>query len=167
MSRLAPLITLDKFKSLCHDKLRVGTDDFDPYEFPAHINKDLAKIQFDFENYNIGNADPSYEKYPTDHEGYNNYPCGYELLPNGLPVLFVNAGGDWECPICFCIYWDGKKLRAYIPEDGNVFNKKERCAYGSEEDLDQYEDSDFFQEDDKQGDPEKIRQDVMNRIKIV
>jgi hypothetical protein len=49
MSRLAPLITLDKFKSLCHDKLRVGTDDFDPYEFPAHIRKDLAKIQFDFE----------------------------------------------------------------------------------------------------------------------
>lgn len=94
MPRYAKQTSLEEFKNLCQTKLGVGTDDFDPYEFPDHILKDLAKVNFDFENWCIGNADPSFERYPSDHEGYMGYPCGYEVLPNGLPVLFVNAGGQ-------------------------------------------------------------------------
>lgn len=160
MARHAILITLDKFKELCREKLGVGTAEFDPYEFPEHIQKDLAKVQFDFENWCIGNADPSYEKYPTDHRGYMGYPCGYEVLPNGLPVLFVNAGGDWECPICFAIYWDGKRMRAYIPSEGNLWNKREKCAFGSEEEGETEYDGNL------RGNPELIRSDVMNRIQL-
>ena len=164
MSRFATIITLDEFKSKCKDKLGIGTEDFDMYDmlesFPK-IEKDLSKIQSDFENWNIGNADPSYEKYPSDHQGYNGYPCGYEVLENGMPILFVNAGGDWECPICFCIYWDGSSMRAYIPKDGNVYNVKEKCAFGSEEDAD-YDD----ETEHPNGDPAKIRLDVMKRIQI-
>ncbi len=96
MPRYAPAITLDQLKSLCNQKLGIGTEDFDPYEFPAYIQNDLSKVQFDLENWRIGNADPNYSKYPSDHDGLRGYPCGYEVLPNGLPVLFVNAGGDWE-----------------------------------------------------------------------
>lgn len=163
MPRFAVPITIDEFKSKCDKTFGINSEDgFDPYELPPTIQKDLGKVNFDFENWDIGNAHPSYEKYPTDHQGFNNYPVGYQTLPNGLPVLFVNAGGDWEYPICFCIYWDGKKMRAYIPEDGNIYNKKEKCAYGSEDDFD----DETEHEDLPEGDPEKIYNDVMNRIQI-
>ena len=165
MSRKAPIISLDELKKLCREKLAIGTEDFDPYEnFTSKINDDLKKVNFDFENWNIGNADPSFERYPSDHSGFCNYPVGYETLPNGLPVLFVNAGGDWECPICFCIYWDGKTLRAYIPDEGNFWNRKEKCAYGSE--AEPTEEDDEIAENGKEADPDLIRQDVMNRIEI-
>jgi hypothetical protein len=133
MPRFAPIITMDDFKTKCNKAFNIDKEGLDPYEFPTTIKDDLKKVNFDFENYEIGNADPNYSKYPS--EGFNGYPCGYQLLPNNLPVLFVNAGGDWEFPICFCLYWDGKKMRAYIPEDGNTYNKKEKCAYGSEDDY--------------------------------
>ena len=160
MARYAKIIDLDYFKGLCSTDLGVGTDEFDIYELPEVIQKDIGKIQFDFENYDIGNADPSFEQYPTDHQGYNGYTVGYEVLSNGLPVLFVNAGGDWELPICFCIYYDGKKLRGYVPTEGNVFNVEQKCAYGSEDEEDENE------QEYPQGDPEKIRADIVNRIKI-
>jgi hypothetical protein len=149
MSRFTEIITLEEFKAICLGKLGVGTDEFDPYEFPETIVKDLAKVNFDFENWDI-------------EDGFAEYPCGFKILANGMPTLFVNAGGDWEHPICFCIYWDGKKLRAYIPSDGNVYNKKEKCAFGSEED------SDFEEEEVERplAEPEKIYQDIMERIKV-
>lgn len=166
MSRFAKKITIEEFKEICLTKLNVGTEEFDPYEFPETIVKDLAKVNFDFENYDIGNADYMYNKYPTDHQGFVGYPCGFETLESGLPILFVNAGGDWEYPICFCIYWDGKKLRAYIPSDGNIWNKKEKCAFGSEEEMEDYEDSEFFKDNPKPN-PALIRADIINRIKLI
>ena len=132
------------------------------YNLPSKIQKDIAKVQFDFENYNLGTADPNYKsEYARDYEGYCGYPVGIEVLENGLPVLFVNAGGDWENPICFCIYFDGKELRGYVPSDGNVYNKKEKRAYGSEE-LEECDDIDELPD----GDADLIRKDVMKRIQI-
>ena len=161
MSRFAPIITLDEFKEICLKELKAGTSDFHPDNFSNKIQKDISKIQFDFENWDIGNADYNYDKYPTDHQGFADYPCGYKVLKNGLPVLFVNAGGDWEYPICFCIYYDGKTLRAYIPTDGNVYNKKEKCAYGSEcnEEIDTDEITEECNHD-------AIENDIINRIQI-
>ena len=167
MSRFTEIITLDKFKSICLEKLGIGTDEFDVFEMGETIDKDLSKINFSMENWVMGNADPSYEDYPRDNSGYCNYPCGYEVLPNGMPVLFFNAGGDWECPICFCIYWDGKKLRAYIPDEGNLYHRKEKCAFGSEDEPEELQYDEYGEEVvEPQGDPDKIRQDVTRRIQI-
>lgn len=108
MSRYAPIITMDEFKDKCNKTFNIDTDGFNPHDgLSSTIKKDISKVNFDFENYEIGNADPNYGEYSS--KGFNGYPCGYQLLPNNLPVMFVNAGGDWEYPICFCIYWDGKK----------------------------------------------------------
>ena len=41
----------------------------------------------------------------------------------------MNAGGDWEFPVCFILYWGNGKLRGYTPKDGNAWNKEERSAY--------------------------------------
>jgi hypothetical protein len=175
MSRHAKLITLDAFKDLCEKKLGIDTEELDLYEvLDSHpiIEKDLAKIEFSMENWSIGNADPNYAKYPSDCEGFSGYPCGYEVLPNGLPVLFVNAGGDWEFPICFCIYWDGSRMRAYIPKDGNIYNKKAKSAYGNEsgaEYMDEIDEAMCGLTKDPRfiPDPSKIREDVMKRIVLI
>ena len=164
MSRTAKLITLDEFKKRI-EKL-VDSGGF-PYDLPKKIEDDLAKVNFDWENYNMGEADPCYkEEYASDYNGFAGYPCGYEVLDNGLPVLFVNAGGDWEHPICFVFYFDGKTMRAYIPTDGNIYNKKEKCAYGSEESCELPEDLEATDGEYPDCDAEAIRRDVINRIKI-
>jgi len=89
-----------------------------PYELPNWIAKDIFKISFDFENYTDF----------TDTDGFG-YPVGYHELSPGFHTFFVNAGGDWEFPVCFIFYWGDGKLRGYTPKDGNAWNKKERSAY--------------------------------------
>lgn len=44
----------------------------------------------------------------------------------------MNAGGDWEVPICFAFYWDGTEMRGYIPSEGNVWNKELNRTWGNE-----------------------------------
>lgn len=57
---------------------------------------------------------------------------GFDTSNSGLPFLGFLAGGDWELPLFFIVYYDGKSLRGYIPEDGNTYNHKTNTAYGSE-----------------------------------
>ena len=98
---------------------------FDPYELPDQVKKDLKKVQFDFENYEFKNG-----------EGYQGSTpiVGWQVSTSGLPFLGVAAGGDWEFPLFFIIYWDGKKLRGYIPTDGNTWNTDTKMAYGNDYD---------------------------------
>jgi hypothetical protein len=133
---------------------------YDLEEFPWNIGeqkgtkaiaKDLQKVDFDFENCTS-------MEYP---QNYSNYPSGYRELKPGFHVWFVNAGGDWEFPICFVIYW-GDKLRAYIPKDGNAWNKKEKCAYGSEAYPTNKTDAQIEQEVSE----EKIIADILNHITL-
>ena len=86
-------------------------DAFD--EMFVKLKKDLLKIDFDFENREIES-----EIYMTNI---------------GVPYLCCWAGGDWECPVRFFIYYDGETLRGYIPTKGNVFNRKTKSAIGNED----------------------------------
>lgn len=86
------------------------------------FEKDLMKVQFDFENFEVEEG----------HFGPKGL-MGYHTLSNGFTFLGCCAGGDWEVPVFFIIYWDGKKLRAYIPTDGNPWNTDMGTAYGSED----------------------------------
>lgn len=86
--------------------------------------KDLQKIQFDFENLDIGRPDGS--------DNCSVESAAFEDI-GGTNVLWVTAGGDWECPIAFVLYFDDKDaLRAYIPEDGNVYCHHCKAAYGND-----------------------------------
>lgn len=79
----------------------------------SRLEKDLSKINVDFENF---------------------IEDGYVLSDSGVPYLRCIIGGDWELPVCGMLYWDGKAIRGYLPEYGNSFNPKTRTAFGSEED---------------------------------
>jgi hypothetical protein len=119
---------------------------------PACIQRDLNKVQFDWENYT---------RFDTI-KGFSTYPVGYREVAPGFHIFFVNAGGDWEWPVCFIFYWGyEKRIRAYIPEDGNAYNKKEKTAYGSdsnEESGDENHDSEISEE--------KMTAEIINHIKL-
>lgn len=72
-------------------------------------------------------------KYKFDSENVN---CrgGIKMSSKGFPYLLCDAGGDWECPVCFFIYFDGKHFRGYIPLKGNAINTKENSAFGDGDD---------------------------------
>ena len=70
---------------------------------------------------------------------------GFHTLSNGLTFLGVMAGGDWEQPIFFIIYYDDE-LRAYVPEDGNVWNTDTNEAYGNDNKKDAEDVENYFME---------------------
>lgn len=55
---------------------------------------------------------------------------------NGFVYLEAFGGGDWELSVSFIVYWDGKKLRGYVPTKGNPWNFSTKEAYGNSETLD-------------------------------
>lgn len=115
--RTAPQISLDDFKN----KISVY-DLYDIFSLPK-VEKDLNKVLFDFENYE---------------------DFGYGVTSFGVPYLKCWAGGDWEVPVMFFIYWDGKSLRAYIPTKGNTFRADCKVAFGSEEEKGETEESSYL-----------------------
>ena len=126
-------------------------DEF-PYEMTPAMEKDLEKVNFDWENYT------SYD----EEKHKDSYPIGYKELKPGFHIYLSYAGGDWELPVCYIFYNSENGLRAYIPKDGNVWNKKEKCAYGSENNREG--DFDFEEIWKKEFNEEKIYQDILNRI---
>jgi len=153
------------------------------FHYDDLIERDLQKIKFDFEN----------TWHSQDEYGYGDgvpVLLGVNELGDGFVFLGALAAGDWEFPVYHIIYWDGKNFRGYVPEDGNVFNRTTRTAYGNDEysicDEDEEipeeaiadKNSDYSDMVKKYGkflvgekaetlfDMEKIKADIANRIKF-
>jgi hypothetical protein len=167
MSRVFVPITINDLKGkiiACCGK----DGDIDYRNLTSVVSKDLDKVKFDCEN--------------ISDEGYTFGPTqllGYKKLPNNMSYYGVAAGGDWETPVFFCIYWDGKKLRGYIPEKGNLWNTDTKEAYGNNDKADLKnarkrwpDNKDLLQDDfDLDGyfdnyDIKAIEQDIMGRITL-
>jgi hypothetical protein len=88
------------------------------------LGRDI-KVAFDLENVAYGAGE-------IDSTGL----VGYHILPNGMAFRGYTAGGDWEHPVFFLAYWDGKRLRGYVPTDGNPWNLKTKQAYGNDAEAD-------------------------------
>ena len=124
--------------------------------------KDI-KVQFDTENF-------------FSESERNVDICGLHTLPSGLTFHGFYAGGDWESPVFFIVYFDGKKLRAYVPTDGNPWNTTTKRAYGNDEKADfknaqkrypnSFETIDDFDCSYFDFDKEKIFADITARILI-
>lgn len=81
-------------------------------------SKDVNKVDFDFENHEVDEADPS--------------RAIHSKFPDGTEMIWFWAGGDWESSISFVLYLDpNDKIRAYIPNKGNCYCKKYNSAWGS------------------------------------
>ena len=89
-------------------------------DLTPQIKKDLSKCNFDMENV----AEEQTDFGPKEL-------IGYHTLNSGLTFRGLCAGGDWEFPVFFIIYWDGQKLRGYIPKRGNPWNTDSGYPYGN------------------------------------
>lgn len=151
-------------------------DGYDDYKLVQKIEKDVSKINFDFENFyfmkeeEYTDSDFSSEKEEiSEYENLENYDI--YTLENGLTYCLCCAGGDWEEPVYFIVYIDNKnKLRAYVPSKGNTYNLKYKCAYGSEENCENYEEDENCDETEKeypQLNIEEFNKDITDRISVI
>jgi hypothetical protein len=126
-AKISPKEFEEKMKSIYekNNERRFSLDNF-VYTFCNNYNKekpkelstlldDISKIDYDCENLGA---------------------IGKVETRKGITYLKCYAGGDWECPILFFIYWDGKRFRGYIPTYGNAFNRKLKRAFGNGDDED-------------------------------
>ena len=152
MPRFYTETTKENFLSKVKELLT--SEDFPGDGLPKTIESDLKKVDFDWENFTGWG----------DRQNFATYPVGYRELNPGFHVYFMNCGGDWEFPICFILYWGDNKLRAYIPEDGNAWNKKEKCAYGSEDIGEMDNDDDDTDKFEKEISASKMIEEIINHI---
>jgi hypothetical protein len=124
------------FEAITAEELKEKIFKINPYEadywvswrnLTPTVDKDLSKVSFDAEN--ITDVEGAYKFGPEEL-------IGFQTLPNGMSFLGMAAGGDWEIPVFFIIYWDGKKFRGYIPEKGNLWNTITKKAYGNDDEVD-------------------------------
>lgn len=145
---------------------KFGDDYLDSSDITEALGKDL-KVSFDFENFDY--APPGYNL-----EGL----LGTQTLEeNGLTFLGCRAGGDWEHPVFFMIYWDGKKLRGYVPTEGNPWNTTTKVAYGNDEYADlknakkrwpeRFGEVEEVSSDDFNFDAAAIRRDILGHFELV
>jgi hypothetical protein len=116
-----------KFSPITADDLKRKIEEAyenDPADMLEKLAGDL-KVEFDPENFE--DDDSSFDP---------KFLMGYHTLSNGLTFCGMCAGGDWEHPVFFIVYWDGKKLRAYVPTDGNPWNTTTKRAYGNDDGAD-------------------------------
>jgi hypothetical protein len=109
------------------EKVKAAADDHGDFSLSAlreALDKDL-KVEFDGENFTRRKADFG----PKSLIGIKQlvYPGGEKLTFWGMC-----AGGDWESPVFWICYWDGKKVRAYVPTEGNPWNTDTKQAYGND-----------------------------------
>jgi hypothetical protein len=127
------------------------------------LRKDL-KVSFDLENWEY--------KEKTD-EGHL---IGLHTLGNNLTFLGLYCGGDWEVPVFWIVYWDGSKIRAYVPTDGNPYNTDTKEAYGNDDDKDiknarkrwpgVYDDITYADQIDGDFEWDKIKKDIETRLTL-
>ena len=124
MARYFAPITIDELRGKIEKQFNGGTGAgcFDVRTLVNGLRKDL-KVEFDLENVD----------YPDDPHPFGPESLvGYWTLANGMTYLGLCAGGDWESPVFFVVYWDGRKLRGYVPTDGNPWNTDTGMAYGND-----------------------------------
>ncbi len=92
-------------------------------------------IEYDTENFEYENRveHPDGPYHLKDEHKW----LGVQSLDNGLVFIGMACGGDWECSVHSLLYWDGQAIRAYVPREGNTYNKLSKCALGNNEKEDE------------------------------
>lgn len=114
--RKAPRITIDELRKHYSDFCKKHASDwdrdddeiFDGYELetledlPAYLEKDV------------------YIHYMENYCDADDIATGYHTLDNGFTFRGVCGSADWSENMYFILYWDGKKIRGYVPRYGNT-----------------------------------------------
>jgi len=115
----------------------VKLEEFDGYEIFEFV-KNKPNIDFDLENFETND-------FYIYGESICNKILGIQTLENELTFLGFYAGGDWEVPIIGILYIYKNEIYCYIPEDGNIYDKENMCAYNeSKNDIIEVQDEDII-----------------------
>ena len=147
--RTAPKISVDEFFEHvkdCYIKNNSSKSDYDAEKIQAFIENPKKKADKNDLMYiirqNAWKKDKSGNNIFKDlnkikHDWENcDYIGDIRTTKSGIPYILGNFGGDWEEPILFIVYWDGKEFRGYIPEHGNCYNRDLNQAFGNDEEAD-------------------------------
>ena len=146
----ARCMTLEEFKQIIDPVIQ---DDEFPYNLSARVEKDLSKVMFDMENCSF------------DEDFVKDIPVGYKVLKNGMPVLFLHAGGDWEEPLIFILYVDRYRVvRGYVPKAGNTWDLRYNTAHGSQMEREEWPHGQDIPINTRVADFTEIENDIVNRI---
>lgn len=96
--------------------------------------KDVYEF-LDFDNAQSDKVREDLEKYKFDLENREKICRG--TTKHGIDYIAVYGGGDWETPVLFFIYWDGKHYRGYVPLKGNAINTRTKAAFGNNDESDE------------------------------
>jgi len=162
MSRTFAPITIAELKKKIEEKFTDKDGGISHQLITQKLGKDI-KVKFDFENF--------------EYNGSSFGPktlLGYKSLDSGLTFLGMVAGGEWEHPVYFLLYWSGKAIRGYVPTEGNPWNTTTNQAYGNDEVADLknakkrwpelYKDATEVEGSDFEFDTQAIRNDIKTRI---
>lgn len=132
MSRYAPKMSINNLKVKLadyakkkFDKDETDLEELDDDDIDSIIEMGVMSLQFTKMHDDI-------QKIMFDYE--NVFVEKYLELSNGIPIVLISAGGDWEFPVLFALYFDGSTFRGYVPTEGNVFNRTLKQAYGNADD---------------------------------
>jgi len=162
ISKEALIVKIYSLLETYEDSWRIEYETGQLLSLTPRVQKDLSKVEFDNENVHI-------DDYPGMDGllGATSIQYKYSLWKK-ITFYGVIAGGDWECPIYFIIYFDGKELRGYIPGKGNYWNTDTKQAYGNNEDADEKNlIKRFSSVDTLSFDPEKITKDIQKRLDTI
>lgn len=127
MSRFAPKMTVEDLKAAITAFAK--SKDFDD-EYDVEDYDDIENvIATGFMNCAFVTAHDDVQKIRFDYE--NVFVERFDIMSNGVPFALISAGGDWEVPLVFVFYFDGKQFRGYVPKDGNIYNRTLKQAYGN------------------------------------
>lgn len=161
-----------KYENNMKDKLKKNFNE--DYEIRSHFNDIEIDELFDYlfwENENSMIArdlkNLSFETSNIECSLENNI-IGITTLETGLPIVGLTTCGDGSVPFFICLYFDGKNLRAYVPQYGNTFNIDENSEFEPYHEID---DDEFFEEypeefveDYREGDDYEIYVSLKNYV---
>lgn len=130
--RKAPIITKNELELLLKAAVPYDPEDGGGFGDPSSIDSLLYEALADYDPSPLAKARKDLEKVWFNFENVQYQST--EVSANGIPFFWVMAGGDWEIPVYFMLYFDGKEFRGYVPVYGNSFNPKTKTAFGSDED---------------------------------
>ena len=129
MPRYAPVMPQADLRQMLIDKA-VRNDFVEDYGPIDPARPDLTRIVSMLLEEHLSDVERDWSK--IDFSTENMDVVAEKVTPGGVPYLLIRAGGDWETPLSCAIYFDGKKVRGYVPKDGNSYNHQTKKAFGND-----------------------------------
>ncbi len=132
--RLFEKISVAKFKEILVGLgiISLSKSDWIVYSFWDHYREHKEELSQYYQDIRVVNYDNENNTNRPKESIYAENLIGIHELPNGLTFLGTASGGDWEVSVFHMTYWDGEKIRGYIPFYGNIWNKRSKKAFEEE-----------------------------------